>query len=379
MAELTKVKRCYHCGVELQDTDKDGKGYIRPDILKAYPEGLLLCDDCFKHERFNSAPHEADFEEGYQAILDEIIKKKSLVVYVIDLFSFEGSFISRITDILKGLDVLLVGNKRDLLPKETNDKELTEYVSHRLKIAGLDVKDVVLTSINNQYNIDLLVEKIKEYSNGKDVYVIGSSSSGKSALINEILKQYQNNTRYFITTYTFKNTDLRGFKIPLGGNSFMYETPGLSVDNSILFKVERSVQNALVPKKSVKPKRILMNKGSLVCFGGLAAVELLSKGKCYVDVYCSEKVTILSGKINFENSIEKFIKHKKVFPISQNFKSYADFDAYDFQITETGSRDIGILGLGWFSFIGNNQTFRISVPKGVFVYTTRSKIKHVEK
>ena len=37
--------------------------------------------------------------------------------------------------------------------------------------------------------------------------------------------------------------------------------------------------------------------------------------------------------------------------------------------------DIAILGLGWISFKGNNQTFRVSVPKGVYIYTSRAKVK----
>ena len=47
---------------------------------------------------------------------------------------------------------------------------------------------------------------------------------------------------------------------------------------------------------------------------------------------------------------------------------------YDVKIDQEGERDIGILGLGWISFKGNNQTFRVSVPKGVYIYTSRSKV-----
>ena len=63
-------------------------------------------------------------------------------------------------------------------------------------------------------------------------------------------------------------------------------------------------------------------------------------------------------------------------PASEKIKSIKDFDVYEFQITEEGGRDIGILGLGWINFNGNKQSFRVYVPKGVYVYTTRSKIKN---
>ena len=95
---------------------------------------------------------------------------------------------------LNGCDVLAIGNKRDLLPKNVDDKELLLYIEHRLRVAKLDVKDVVLTSSTTGYNIDLMYEKIKKLSVGKDVYFVGASISGKSALIAEFLKKFKNNT-----------------------------------------------------------------------------------------------------------------------------------------------------------------------------------------
>lgn len=55
------------------------------------------------------------------------------------------------------------------------------------------------------------------------------------------------------------------------------------------------------------------------------------------------------------------------------------FDIYDIEVTEEGQRDIGILGLGWISFKGEGQTFRVTLPKGVFLYTSRAKVNYVKK
>lgn len=373
MAELKKVQRCYHCGVELQTKDENSSGYIRKEILAAYPEGLLLCDNCFNTQRFNSKPKEANFDENYLEILKEIQEKKPLVVYVIDLFSFEGSFISKITEMLSNVDVLVIGNKRDLLPKNVDNSKLKEYVSHRLRVSKLKVLDVILTSTNPNYNIEEMFNKIYELRNGRDVYFVGASLSGKSALIAEFLKMYKNQTSSLIKTITFKNTQLRGFQIPIDDNSYIFETPGTNIDNSILSKVERSVQNLIIPKKSVVEKKFRLGKDQVLFLGGLASISLISDKKCNITLYVSNKINVLSTK-NKENIFESLLHKNKLKPISENLKSFADFDVYDFQVTEQGMRDIGILGLGWFKFKGENQTFRISVPKGVFIYTTRSKI-----
>lgn len=379
MAELSKVTRCYHCGVVLQTIDESKSGYINNEVIERYPEGLLLCNDCFKNERFNTKPKEVDFDENYRKILDEIIAKKALVVYVVDIFSFEGSFITKVNESLKGIDVLAVANKRDLLPANYEDEELLEYVKHRLRVSKLDVKDAILVSSNTSFNIINLISKIISMSKGRDVYFVGASESGKTAIISEILKNYKNETKTMISTITFKGTNLRGFRIPFNEKNFIFETPGTSIDNSMCAKVEQSVVNCIVPSTTIKPKEFKLSKGSNLMVGGLAAFELIDGEKSNIIAYFSSKVGLETSKNEIGKNIDKIIKRKKLSPLSKQIVSFADFDAYDIQITETGERDIGILGLGWISFIGNNQTFRVYIPKGVYVYTTRSKIKHVNK
>lgn len=379
MAELKKVQRCYHCGVELQSEDADKTGFIRPEILAAYPEGLLLCDTCFNTQRFNSSPKEANFDDDYVTILKEIRNKKPLVVYVVDLFSFEGSFISKITEMLEGIDVIAIGNKRDLMPKDVDDDKLIDYVGHRLRVSKLQVKDVILTSTNPSYNVDLLIEKMMEYRDGRDIYFVGASFSGKSALISEVLKLYTNNTNNLITMHNFPGTELRGFKIPIDNKTSIYETPGTSLDNSMLGKVEKTVQNLIIPKKAITGKKIRILKGQIMMLGGLAGVQLLENKKCDITLYLSQKINVLITRYKNEKTLDDLLRKETVKPVSERIRSFADFDVYDLEITEEGERDVGILGLGWFKFNGDNQTFRLIVPKGVFVYTTRSKIKYANK
>lgn len=379
MAELNKLQRCYHCGALLQTEDPSKEGYISPDIIEKYPEGLLLCNNCYKTEKFSNNPQEATFDEDYTTILKEIRAKKALVVYVVDLFSFEGSFINKIIELLDGVDVLVVANKRDLLPPDVNDDELKEYVAHRLRVAKFKVVDTVITSTSNGYNLNEMFNLITKYSNERDVYFVGASTSGKSALISEFLKQYLNNTSKMIVTYTFDNTHLRGIRIPITNKTYIYETPGTSIDNSILSKVERSVVNAITPKKAVEAKKMSLTKDTCLLFGSLACIELLSKEKTQTYVYTSNKVEVKAHKsIVGDNSkyIANVFSKGSLKPASEKIKSIKDFDVYEFQITEEGDRDIGILGLGWINFNGNKQSFRVYVPKGVYVYTTRSKIKN---
>ena len=287
---------------------------------------------------------------------------------------------NKIIELLDGVDVLVVANKRDLLPPNVDDEELKEYVAHRLRVAKFKVIDTVITSTNNDgYNLEKMFELITKYSDGRDVYFVGASTSGKSALISEFLKQYLNNTSKMIVTYTFDNTHLRGIRIPITNKTYIYETPGTSIDNSLLSKVERSAFNAIVPKKAVVAKKVNLTKDTCLLFGSVACIELLSKEKTQAYVYVSDKVEVKVHKsIVGDNSkyIANIFQKGNLKPSSEKLKSIKDFDVYEFQITEDGGRDIGILGLGWINFEGNEQSFRVYVPKGVYVYTTRSKIKN---
>lgn len=379
MAELSKVYRCYHCGVILQNEDNKKPGYIEKEVMEKYPEGLLLCDNCFKNERFNSSPKEANFETSYESILDEIKFKKALVVYVVDVFSFEGSFISKLNKKLKDIDVFAVASKRDLLPSESDNDILQRYIEHRLRVSKLAVKDSILVSTNSGYNMKLLHEKLIKYGKNKDIYFIGATTSGKSTIIEDFLRNYTNNTNNLITTYTFNDSDLRGFRIPINDNHYIYETPGTSINNSLIAKADKITQNQIIPKKTVKARILKLSPNNSILFGGLVGIQLISGQRTSVSCYASSEVDINLIKGDLENSLTNLLKKKKISPIIDSIKSATDFDAYDIQITEKGSRDIGILGLGWINFTGNNQLFRVFVPKGVYVYTTRGKVQYVNK
>lgn len=376
MAILKKVKRCSHCGAILQTEDKEKTGFISSVILKKYPDGVLLCDKCFNEEK--SIDNVIKLNEEYVSILKTIKKTNSLVVYVLDLFSFEGGFSSDATELLSGLDVIVVANKIDLLPKEVDEKEIISYVSHRLKVSNLNVKDIVITSSHKGININKIASLLEEKSNGRDVYFVGSQTSGKSTLMSEILKTFDNNTNKFIVTYTFPNTSLRGFQIPLNNKNYMYEVPGFPITNSLLGLLEKPIVNYIQPRKPVVDRKFVINNKTALAIGGLCFVELLNDKKTTLNCYVSDKITIKTKKGDHEKFFESILTKGDQNNTSYKFRTLSDFEIYDIEIKEEGERDIGILGLGWMQFKANNQLFRIYVPKGVHVYTTRARLKNVK-
>lgn len=380
MSQLNIAKRCNACGTVLQSDDKSKEGYTSESILKiAKDSDIVLCEKCYHSKSFNVSVKEATLENDMKTILTDAKRKEALIVYVINLCSFEASFIQEVNAILKELPVLVVGNKRDLMPIETNDEDLKGYVEHKLRVAKFNAKEVILVNQANNNNMHELLEKIKEMRNEKDVFVIGSTAVGKSALLSSLLSGYKNTSRNMIITENYPNTNTRVIRIPLDNKSFIYDTPGLGNDNSIESKLERSLLRYLTINTPLKRRAIAIGKNQTVLLGGLARIDLLSDKKTILNIFIPEKIDIKRiSSDNIDVQFAKIIQKGRIAPVSSKYNELVDFDAFDILVEEKGSRDIGIQGLGWFTFEGNEQKFRIYVPKGVSIYTSRAKIKNVK-
>lgn len=377
MPDFRKVKRCQHCGAILQSDSENEIGYISKEILNKYPDGLLFCNECYQTE-ISKFPKEVKLDDDFSNVLNWVKEKNGLIVYVVDLYSFEGSTISQAAEILKGSDVLVVANKRDLLPKKSDDNNLISYVKDNLSTLNSNIKDVVIVSSTTGYHIYEMYSKIIEISNNRDVFFIGASVTGKSTLISEFIKQYDNKTNRTIITYHYPNTNLFGFRIPISKSAYLYEIPGLPISNSVLNQVELSCIRKIVPETEILPKTLKLPVRNSLIIGGLALIELVDGKESNIEVFVNKGIQLKVTR-NGESFFGSVINNKNLLqPTSDRFRSFADFDVYDIEIKENGDRDLGILGLGWIKFSGDNQFFRIFVPKGVYVYTSRSKIEYVK-
>ena len=334
MSILKKVKRCSNCGSILQTEDPTKSGYISPLILKKYPDGILLCDSCFNEAKQEKS--EVILNKDFIKVLEAIKKTNSLIIYVLDIFSFEGGFSSEVTELLSDLDVIAVANKVDLMPLKSDERQLKEYVSHRLRVAKLNVKDVILTSSNTGYNIDKLRELIAETRNHRDVYFLGSQNSGKSSLISEIIKNFNNTTGRMIVTYTFPETSLRGFRIPTGTKNYIYEVPGFPINNSLINILDKPISTYIIPKKPVENRKVTISEKVSLAIGGICFVELTDGEKTVLNCYFSSKIDVKTKRgeaLKFFNSILKNGDQKNT---SFKFRDLSNFDVYDFFVEEKG-------------------------------------------
>ena len=380
MEQIQKVRKCYSCGATLQSEDPNKEGYCNPEVLENPTQNFAFCQKCFEAERFRALSNEPVIDYEFIDVLKEAKRNDCLLVYVVNLFSFETSFSKEVIDLIQGMNILVVGTKWDLLPEGSTFEDVSEYVAHRFRVAGLQIqaKDVYIASVNDEDSIRATLTRIFELKNAKDVYVVGPQDSGKTALINAFLKIYNNLSNGNIVTCNYKNTHLKVMQIPLTSKSSMYETPGISITNSILFGLDAKTLKSIYLTKAVEAREISVSKGQSIFIGGLAIIEQLEGDKLEVICYFHDNVEL--HKSHVSDVEKKFLKLKKkgdLVPSLPKVTSTKDMEVFDiaFNNDKPLYRDLGFAGLGWVTMKASNQKIRVYVPKGVSIYTSRPKVK----
>ena len=379
MAEINQIRRCYNCGVVLQSDDPSKEGYVKKEFLENASQNFLFCDKCFENERYRKRSNEPLLDAEYITLLNDAKKKDALIVYVVNLFSFEAAFNHQVLEIIDGMNTLVVANKFDLLPKGTNKDEIREYVAHRFRATGMKMKaeNVIISSAFDDETAREIMARIYEAKNGKDVFIVGSALSGKSTLVSSFLRVFSNLSNGNIVTAPYPGTHLNVMQIPFNKKTALYNTPGFSLDNSILNNLDKATMREIYLTKAVKPREVSLTPGFCFYIGGIAFVQMVDGPKTTFTCYFHDNLNLHHTHIVRKAPDERFVSqvNKGILkPTLSWIKTVKDLDVYEIKITESNQRDIGILGLGWFSFNANGQVLRIFVPKGVSIYHSRPKL-----
>ena len=197
--------RCYGCGAIIQSEDEKKIGFVPKNALD---RSQVLCKRCFRLKNYHQLQATNLSDDDFLEILNKIGEKDCLVVFLVDLFDFNGSLIQGLVRHINYNDVIVVGNKRDILPRSIKDTKIIHWLRRQLKLEGIKPLDVLLTSGKKNYHLDELMQMIDQYRKGRDVYVVGVTNVGKSSLINSLLKAYSDVQDNLITTSEFPCTTL---------------------------------------------------------------------------------------------------------------------------------------------------------------------------
>ena len=363
---------CIGCGATIQTEDKTGLGFTPQSALeKGLETGEVYCQRCFRLRHYNEITDVQLTDDDFLKLLHEVGDSDALVVNVIDIFDFNGSVIPGLPRFVSGNDVLLVGNKKDILPKSVKAGKISQWLMERAHEEGLRPVDVVLTSAQNKHAIKEVIEKIEHYRKGRDVYVVGVTNVGKSTLINAIIQEITGDQNV-ITTSRFPGTTLDKIEIPLDDGSYIYDTPGIIHRHQMAHYLTAKNLKYVSPKKEIKPKTYQLNPEQTLFLGGLGRFDFIAGEKQGFTAFFDNELKLHRTKL--EGASDFYDKHLGILLTPPNSKEKEDFPKLVKHVfTIKDKTDLVISGLGWIRVTGTAKV-AVWAPEGVAVVTRKAII-----
>jgi 30S ribosome assembly GTPase len=361
---------CIGCGIKVQTDNPKELGYAPASALE---KESIICQRCFKLKHYNEVQDVSLTDDDFLKILNEVGQTDSLIVKIVDIFDFNGSWLPGIHRFVGQNDVLLIGNKADLLPKSVKHNRVVNWMKESAKQLGLSPIDVLLVSADKGDNIAEAAEAIDRYRQGKDVYVVGCTNVGKSTFINRLIKEVTGEGD-IITTSHFPGTTLDTIEIPLDDGQALIDTPGIINHHQMAHFVDKRDLKVITPKKEIKPKVYQLNEQQTLFFGGLARFDYISGGRRSFTSYISNELNIHRTKL--ENADELYKNHVGEMltpPRKDQLEEFPEMVRREFSIKEE-KMDVVFSGLGWITVNEPGAKIAAYVPKGVNVMIRKSLI-----
>ncbi len=315
---MRKFKKCLGCGVILQNDNILNIGYT-PNLENDY------CMRCFKVKNYGEVNNVTTSHEDYLNILRDVSKTKDLVLYIVDILNIREN-LDDIKEYLNN-DIVLVLNKRDILPKSVKDEKIISYLIERYNF-----KDYIIVSSLNNYNMDLLYKKIFKYKTSNDVYLVGETNAGKSSLINKIVGNYSKGLPS-LTTSNVPETTLNKISIKINNNLNLIDTPGVVDEGNIIYHLDTKYYKILNTRREIKPKTYQISKNQSLLIGDFLRIDYLEGDRNSFTLYIPNGIPV-----------------KKINSKHDNLKENT-YSEYDIKFHE----DLVIYGLGFIKIVLNGK------------------------
>ncbi|XP_077245045.1 P-loop containing nucleoside triphosphate hydrolases superfamily protein isoform X2 [Tasmannia lanceolata] len=259
---------CYGCGAPLQTVEVDAPGYVDSETyeLKKRHHQLrtILCGRCklLSHGHMITAVGgNGGYPGGKQFISAEELREKLshlrhekvLIVKLVDIVDFNGSFLARIRDLAGANPIILVVTKVDLLPKGTDLNCVGDWVVESTTKKKLNVLSVHLSSSKSLVGIAGVASAIQKEKKG-------SANVGKSAFINAMLQMMAQKDSLAAAAQKYKpmqsavpGTTLGPIQIDaFQGGGKLFDTPGVHLHHRQAAVVHSEDLPSLAPQSRLR-------------------------------------------------------------------------------------------------------------------------------
>ncbi|KAG5175010.1 P-loop containing nucleoside triphosphate hydrolase protein [Tribonema minus] len=359
-----------------------------------------VCQRCHKLRYFGQvddalrpgvSTHELLTPARFQELLSVLRTTPCLVVYLVDLFDFHGSFLYNLPNIVGDNPVIIAANKVDLLPKDMARDRVRGWVKDECRLRGLrelEMKDVHLISCKTGSGVPSLMKKARERAMelGVDMYVVGAANVGKSSFINHLLqdrsvvKRNAERNKLLsqgLTVSIVPGTTLDFLRVNMGGDVCLYDTPGLILPHQLTSRLTPEELKSVIPAKAVEHVTLRLTEGKAVLVGGLARIELVSGKPFLFTFFVSNEVKLhMTDAARVDEFIDKHMGSKLLFPpfSKERYQELGPMVSSEFTVVGEGWRragpDIVLSGLGWISVTGAGEcAVKVTAPKDILVLT----------
>lgn len=292
-------KKCRGCGALFQSENPELEGFIKEENR----EKSTLCERCFKIRNYGEYQKITKKNDEFFNILKQINETGDLVVLVVDVFNINKD-LNEICSYFKNNDVLVVLNKRDVLPLSVKINNLLAYVDR----LGINYVDKLIISTAKNYNFDLLMHKINSFKKSKNVYVVGFTNVGKSSMINKIIYNYSDSI-LDVTTSVLPSTTLSNVKVDVNENLTLIDTPGIIDEGSIMNYLEPNQLKKVLPRNEIRTITYQIRSKQSIFIENLVRIDCEMSNN--LTLYFSNNLDI-SREFNNSDKLHNLEKHKLV-------------------------------------------------------------------
>ncbi|CDH56171.1 ribosome biogenesis gtpase [Lichtheimia corymbifera JMRC:FSU:9682] len=372
------------------------------DIDEKKTTRRIICERCYQLEHRGNSNTSAQFlraSKQYSSLEFLKTKRNPLIVVVVDVTDLPFSLAQLPTN--PTARFIVAANKFDLLPGSArrHEQRLRDWIVQHAKQQGIStsqIQHVQLVSATKGWGIQGLLRRIdEERMPTDDVYLVGATNVGKSALVNQIVSQQRTGSdkrQYRITSSPAPGTTMGTIRIPmhaLGMSSnnintphgfqrdrFLVDTPGIINDQQLIHLMPFSDQKKFLRQHELKP----------LTFRLLPGKSLVLKPFIRIDLVESTDPVLLTLFTHLNPHITKTAKLDEKMQAATDSSSLSLLDPKLLQLDtlqpipellkvqgfhkSRASLDLAFASMGWAAVTGlfNEAKFRIWLPSQVDPY-----------